>query len=88
MSPRAPSPGQADSQEVRTLRGEVARLNRELERQREGFHRELMRKAYRIADLEQRVEEIAAREAMNYESSLSWRITKPLRIAKRVLRGR
>jgi hypothetical protein len=61
-----------------------ARLERELNAQRETFHRELMRKAFRIADLEQRSEEIMR----GYEMSLSWRITAPLRIAKRVLRRR
>jgi hypothetical protein len=88
MSPGAPSSARDESQQVQALRAEIERLNKELTRQRQGFDRELMRKAFRIADLEQQVEEIAATEAMNYESSVSWRITKPLRLAKRVLRGR
>ena len=78
MSPGARS-------DVEALQDEVARLRAELLRQRESFHRELMRKAYRIADLEQRSEE-AAREAQGYRGSVSWRATAPLRVAKRALR--
>jgi hypothetical protein len=88
MSPGAPPSAQDESREVTALRQEVERLNLELERQREGFHRELMRKAYRIADLEHQVEGAAARQAKSFEESLSWRITKPLRIAKRIVRRR
>ena len=88
MSPGAPPSAQDESEQVQALRAEVERLRTQLDGQRERFDRELMRKAYRIADLEQRIEEIAAAEAMNYESSLSWRITKPLRIAKRLARRR
>jgi septal ring factor EnvC (AmiA/AmiB activator) len=88
MSPGAPSSTQDESQQLQALRAEVERLQSELDGQRERFDRELMRKAYRIADLEQRIEEIAAQQALNYESSLSWRITKPLRIGKRLARGR
>ena len=52
----------------------------ELELQREQFHRELMRKSMRIAELELIVLQTEAR----YERSLSWRLTKPLRLAERV----
>lgn len=49
-----------------------------LNAQREEFHRELGRRAFRIGELEeelQRVTEI-------YESSLSWKLTRPVRSAK------
>ncbi len=50
--------------------------SRELNRVREEFHRELMRKSMRIAELELELKETR----LDYESSLSWRLTKPLRI--------
>ena len=52
----------------------------ELEVQREQFHRELMRKSMRIAELELMLDMTEAR----YERSLSWRLTRPLRIAQRL----
>jgi septal ring factor EnvC (AmiA/AmiB activator) len=52
----------------------------ELEAQREQFHRELMRKSMRIAELELQLNALEAR----YERSLSWRLTKPLRVAQRL----
>jgi hypothetical protein len=54
----------------------------ELEAQREQFHRELMRKSMRIAELEMLVDQTQLR----YERSLSWRLTKPLRLADRLRR--
>ena len=54
----------------------------ELEIQREQFHRELMRKSMRIAELELLNKATQAR----YERSLSWRLTRPLRIADRLRR--
>ena len=54
----------------------------ELELQREQFHRELMRKSMRIAELELLLGLTEAR----YERSLSWRLTKPLRLAQRLRR--
>lgn len=48
----------------------------ELEAIREQFHRELMRKSMRIAELEIEI----ARVRLDYETSLSWRLTGPLRI--------
>ncbi len=54
----------------------------ELEVQREQFHRELMRKSMRIAELEMLVDQTKLR----YERSLSWRLTKPLRLADRLRR--
>jgi hypothetical protein len=52
----------------------------ELDVQREQFHRELMRKSMRIAELELLLEHTEAR----YERALSWRLTKPLRLAERL----
>jgi hypothetical protein len=52
----------------------------DLELQREQFHRELMRKSMRIAELEMLLDSTEAR----YERSWSWRLTKPLRLAQRL----
>ena len=54
----------------------------ELDLQREQFHRELMRKQMRIAELEMIVLQTRAR----YEQSLSWKLTRPLRLADRLRR--
>jgi hypothetical protein len=54
----------------------------ELDVQREQFHRELMRKEMRIAELEMIVLQTRAR----YEQSLSWKLTRPLRLADRLRR--
>jgi hypothetical protein len=67
-----------------------ALLRSELDAQREEFHRELMRKELRIAELELGPEgaewhKVAAKVVAEYESTLSWRVTKPLRAAKRPL---
>lgn len=62
-----------------SLRAEIeAKYRAELDAQREEFQRELGRKAFRIAELE----EDMYRAAKIYESSLSWRITRPVRSAK------
>jgi hypothetical protein len=53
----------------------------ELDAQREEFHRELGRRAFRIGELEEEVHKVA----QTYERSLSWRITKPVRAIKAVL---
>ncbi len=58
--------------------------SRELDRVREEFHRELMRKSMRIAELELELTETR----LDYESSLSWRLTKPLRVRTWVRRRR
>jgi hypothetical protein len=58
-----------------------ARHRAELDAQREEFHRELGRRAFRIGELEEEVHKVA----QTYESSLSWRITRPVRAAKTVL---
>jgi SAM-dependent methyltransferase len=71
-----------------------ARHRRELDAIRESFHRELMRKSLRIAELEPDAPTtpaswaIAERVASTYESTLSWRITAPVRAAKRALARR
>ena len=61
--------------------GAEARHRAELDAQREEFHRELSRRAFRIGELEEEVHKVA----QTYETSLSWRITKPVRSAKTVL---
>jgi hypothetical protein len=53
----------------------------ELDAQREEFHRELGRRAFRIGELEEEVHKVA----QTYESSLSWRITRPVRSVKGLL---
>lgn len=58
-----------------------ARHRAELDTQREEFHRELSRRAFRIGELEQEMIEVA----QTYESSLSWRLTRPVRAARTVL---
>lgn len=58
-----------------------AQYQAQLDAQREEFQRELGRKAFRIAELE----EDMYRAAKIYESSLSWRITRPVRAAKALL---
>lgn len=58
-----------------------ARHRAELDAQREEFHRELSRRAFRIGELEEEVIEVA----QSYEASLSWRITRPVRAARALL---
>lgn len=58
-----------------------ARCRHELDAQREEFGRELARKAYTIAKLEQDLLEVRK----VYETSLSWRLTSPLRLFKELL---
>jgi predicted nucleic acid-binding Zn-ribbon protein len=53
-----------------------------LREQREALHRELVRKTYRIGELEQQVGEVAR----TYEESLSWRLTRPVRELKPTLK--
>lgn len=73
---------QLESQQ-RSLRDEMdAHLRHELDVQREELNRELVRRAYRIGELELTLQQ----SGQEYESSLSWRITKPLRIGKALLR--
>ncbi|HEX6687637.1 MAG TPA: hypothetical protein VF085_03105 [Solirubrobacterales bacterium] len=58
-----------------------ARHQAELDAQREEFHREVSRRAFRIGELEEKVIEVA----QTYETSLSWRITRPVRSARTLL---
>ena len=53
-----------------------------LREQREALHRELVRKTYRIGELEQEIAEVAR----TYEQSLSWRLTRPVRSLKPTLK--
>jgi hypothetical protein len=52
-----------------------ARHRAALDFQREEFHRELGRRAFRIGELEEKMIELA----QTYETSLSWRLTRPVR---------
>jgi hypothetical protein len=54
----------------------------ELREQREALHRELVRKTYRIGELEQEIGEVVR----TYEESLSWRLTRPVRALKPTLK--
>lgn len=74
---------------MRAVAGEAetdAASSARLDAVREQFHRELMRKSMRIAELELEL----GRTRREYESSLSWRLTAPLRIRSfiRSRRGR
>jgi len=53
-----------------------------LRQQREALHRELVRKTYRIGELEGELIEVAR----TYEESLSWRLTRPVRALKPMLK--
>lgn len=61
----------ACSEEVKALRA-----------QRDELHRELVRKAFRIGELEEELRETAE----TYEASLSWRLTRPIRSSRALLR--
>ncbi|HEY1285184.1 MAG TPA: hypothetical protein VGF04_03785 [Solirubrobacterales bacterium] len=68
-------------EELAELREEVSGLRRRLEDQREELNRELIRKEYRIGELEEAVVE----KGKVFESTLSWRITKPIRMVRELL---
>jgi predicted RNase H-like nuclease (RuvC/YqgF family) len=53
-----------------------------LREQREALHRELVRKTYRIGELEEEIAEVGR----SYEESLSWRLTRPVRALKPTLK--
>jgi hypothetical protein len=55
----------------------------DLEAQREQFHRELMRKSMRIAELELELEETTRR----FQESMSWRLMKPVRVSYQLAKG-
>lgn len=61
-----------------------SRCRAALDGQREDFSRELIRKAYLIARLEQDLDEIR----QIYETSLSWRLTRPMRLLRELLSRR
>jgi hypothetical protein len=60
---------------------------RALRAQRDELDRELVRKTYRIGELEQEREAELANVVRIFEESLSWRVTRPLR-SVRLLLGR
>jgi len=62
--------------------GEEASEAAALRAQREEMHRELVRKTFRIGELEQELTELAR----TYEESLSWRLTAPIRSLKPTLK--
>ncbi len=53
-----------------------------LREQREALHRELVRKTYRIGELEQEMAEVGRK----YEETLSWSLTRPIRALKPMLK--
>lgn len=53
-----------------------------LREQRDALHRELVRKTFRIGELEQEIAEVAR----TYEQSLSWKLTRPVRSLKPTLK--
>jgi predicted RNase H-like nuclease (RuvC/YqgF family) len=53
-----------------------------LREQRDALHRELVRKTFRIGELEQELAEVAR----TYEQSLSWKLTRPVRGLKPTLK--
>ncbi len=91
-----PEPGEdrelsAASANAAYLRSQVDRMERrhrsELDEQREDMNRELMRRAYSEADLDwARRGPLATLVAAEYEATTSWRLTKPLRAAGKMLR--
>lgn len=71
----------AETQTGQVERELEARHRAELDAQREEFHREIGRRAFRIGELEQEVIEVA----QTYETSLSWRLTRPVRSFRTLL---
>jgi hypothetical protein len=72
---------ESDQRQVEQLRAEVARLEREIVAQRENIDRELIRRALRIGQLEDDLG-----RGNEFEGTLSWRVTVPLRSAGAHLR--
>jgi hypothetical protein len=74
--------------EVAAMRDELGeQTRRALEAQRQELDRELVRRAYRIHQLEGEMQQMEG----EFKSSLSWRITAPLRMLRSLLarlRGR
>lgn len=69
--------------DLEALRAEVERLQAEQRRFREEVDRELVRRAFKISELERSLHQ---NTSLEYQASLSWRITKPLRLLKGLLR--
>ena len=82
IHPMPPETG-TDQRELEQLRAEVARLEHEIVAQREELDRELVRRAFQIGKLE---EELG--RGADFERTLSWRVTRPLRGAGALVRGR
>jgi predicted nuclease with TOPRIM domain len=77
------TPTQQRESEVAALQAELERLRAEHARFREEVDRELVRRAYRIGELEQALHQCS----LDYQNSFSWRVTRPVRGAKQVLAG-
>jgi hypothetical protein len=81
----------AASANAALLRSQVDRMEQrsrsELDELREDMNRELMRRSYAAADLDwARRGPLATLVAAEYEATTSWRLTKPLRAAGKILR--
>jgi phage gp36-like protein len=70
--------------DLEALRAEVERLRAEQQRFRAEVDRELVRRAFKIAELERALHEAS----VEYQSTLSWRVTQPLRALKALLTRR
>lgn len=68
--------------DLEALRTELEQLRAERQRFREEVDRELVRRAFRIGELERSL----YRTSLEYETSLSWKVTRPLRLLKGLLR--
>ncbi len=76
-------------EELAAARAEADRLRTELEALREDMHRELMRRSFAEADREWSrggAGSPGMTVAAEYESTTSWKLTKPLRAMGRLLR--
>ena len=65
------------------------RMGYELDAQREELNREIMRKSFEISELEWGwggPDSASAFTAAQYQATLSWRITKPLRAVNKLIR--
>ncbi len=87
--PREAASAHAEIERLRDICRRVERRHRgELEDQREEFARELMRRSFRAANTEETWgdDSPAALTAARYEATVSWRATRPLRAAGRLIR--
>jgi hypothetical protein len=74
-------PTDTEQDQLLALREELARLRAEQRSFRDQVDRELVRRAYLIGKLEGELRD----SNVAYESTLSWRVTKPLRALKLLL---